>query len=298
MILTALIFIPIVATIAILLGLCAKRTALLATAVNLALTLWIVAAPPAFYSFPLLPEWGLAYSVGVDGLSLLMLLLTALVTLAAIWIAPPPGKLERYPNLYYACLLFIVAGATGAFASLDLFFFYAFHELALIPTFLLIGIWGHGDRITAAWKATVYLALGSFVLLLGLLGLYLSVPEASRTFSIPALQQLAAQGAIPQTSWVYLCILLGFGVLISLFPFHSWAAPAYASAPAPAAMLHAGVLKKFGLYGLLRVALPLMPQAAQQWTNLLLLLLAGNILYVGLVTIAQNGSTPCLASPA
>ena len=293
--LNLLIAIPIVAAIAILLGLCAKKTALLATAANLILTLVLVFqydAAKAGYQFTssvlLSPEWKLSYFVGVDGLSLLMLLLTALVAFAAVWVAPQPEKLERYPGLYYAGLLFITAGATGAFASLDLFFFYAFHELALIPTFLLIGIWGSGDRITAAWKITIYLALGSFLLLIGLLALYLSIPAGVRTFSIPDLQQLALHGGIPQTPWIYLCILIGFGVLISLFPFHTWAPQAYASAPAPAAMLHAGVLKKFGLYGLLRVALPLMPQAAQHWTNLLLILLAGNILYVGLVTIAQK----------
>ena len=293
--LNLLIAIPIVAAIAILLGACAKKTALLATALNLILTLFLVFQydqAKAGYQFTssvtLVPELKLAYFVGVDGLSLLMLLLTAIVALAAIWIAPQPGKLERYPNLYYASLLFIVAGATGAFASLDLFFFYAFHELALIPTFLLIGIWGSGDRIGAAWKITIYLALGSFVLLIGLLALYLSLPQAVRTFSIPDLQLLALHGGIPQTPWIYLCLLIGFGTLISLFPFHTWAPQAYASAPAPAAMLHAGVLKKFGLYGLLRVALPLMPGAAHHWTNLLLFLLAGNILYVGLVTIAQK----------
>ena len=296
--LNLLIAIPVVAAIAILLGACAKKTALFATALNLLLTLALLFGfnqhPGAEqYQFtssvPLVPGWKLAFSLGVDGLSLLMLLLTSIVALAAVWVAPHPEKLERYPNLYYACLMFIIAGATGAFASLDLFFFYAFHELALIPTFLMIGIWGSGDRITAAWKITIYLALGSFVLLIGLLALYFSIhDEAARTFSIPALQALAMQGGIPQTPWIYLTLLIGFGILISLFPFHTWAPQAYASAPAPAAMLHAGVLKKFGLYGLLRVALPLMPGAAQHWTNLLLFLLAGNILYVGLVTIAQK----------
>ncbi|MDD5348662.1 MAG: NADH-quinone oxidoreductase subunit M [Chthoniobacteraceae bacterium] len=290
-----LIVLPVAAAIAILLGACAKKTALLATAVNLALTLALVFGydqAKAGYQFTsstlLAPQWKLSFALGVDGLSLILLLLTAIVAFAAVWVAPRPEKLERYPSLYYACLLFIVAGATGAFASLDLFFFYAFHELALIPTFLLIGIWGSGDRLTAAWKITIYLALGSFVLLVGLLALYMSLPDDVRTFSIPDLQALALQGGIPQTPWIYLTILLGFGILISLFPFHTWAPSAYASAPAPAAMLHAGVLKKFGLYGLLRVGLPLMPQAAQHWTNLLLLLLVGNILYVGLVTIAQK----------
>jgi len=150
-VLNLLIAIPIVAAIAILLGACAKKTALLATALNLLLTLALVFgydqhASAAQYQFTssvlLAPAWKLAFSLGVDGLSLIMLLLTAIVGLAAVWVAPHPEKLERYPNLYYASLLFIIAGATGAFASLDLFFFYAFHELALIPTFLLIGIWG------------------------------------------------------------------------------------------------------------------------------------------------------------
>jgi NADH-quinone oxidoreductase subunit M len=111
-----------------------------------------------------------------------------------------------------------------------------------------------------------------------------------RTFNIVKLQQLAATGAFsgPGCRSVYFLLLLGFGILVSLFPFHTWAPQAYASAPVPVTMLHAGVLKKFGLYGLLRVALPLMPEAARHWTWLLLILLAGNILYVGLATISQK----------
>ena len=216
-----------------------------------------------------------------------MLFLTALVLLCAVWFTPPIEKSER---LFYACLLFLAGGAIGAFASLDLFFFYAFHELALIPTFLLIGIWGSGNRFAAAWKVTIYLAIGSFVLLLGLILLYRSVPPASRSFDLRALQTVAANGGIAASAQnqIFLLLLIGFGILISLFPFHTWAPEAYASAPAPAAMLHAGVLKKFGLYGLLRIALPLLPEGAQHWNTLLIVLLLGNIIYVGLVTIAQK----------
>jgi len=290
-----LIAIPIVGAIAILLGAPAKKTAIASAAVNLLLTLAALfsydrlAGGYQFQSItPLIPEWRLSYYLGVDGLSLIMLLLTAIVALAAVWVAPKEDSLNQRSGLYYSSLLFIAAGATGAFASLDLFFFYAFHELALIPTFLMIGIWGSGDRVAAAWKITIYLAVGSIILLVGLLALLVNIPPDARTFDIVQLQSLAAQGLIPQTSWIYGTILIGFGILISLFPFHTWAPKAYASAPAPTAMLHAGVLKKFGLYGLLRVALPLLPGAAQEWTNLLLILLAGNILYVGLVTIAQR----------
>jgi NADH-quinone oxidoreductase subunit M len=184
----------------------------------------------------------------------------------------------------------ISGGAIGAFASIDLFFFYAFHELALIPTFLLIGIWGSGNRVAAAWKITIYLAIGSFILLIGLIFLYQSVPVASRSFDIRALQATAAVGQISAEAQrhIYLLLLIGFGILVSLFPFHTWAPEAYAAAPAPVAMLHAGVLKKFGLYGLLRLAIPLLPEGARHWTSLLLVLLLGNIIYVGLVTIAQK----------
>src|SRR5205085_2999286 len=233
------------------------------------------------------PELGLTFTVGLDGLSLLMVLLAAIVTVAVIWFT---GAIERAERAFYVCLLLISGGTIGAFASLDLFFFYAFHELALIPTFLLIGIWGSGNRHAAAWKITIYLATGSFILLLGLIMLYRSVPDAARSFDIRALQKAASLGMIPTDAQggIFLVLLIGFGILVSLFPFHTWAPEAYASAPAPAAMLHAGVLKKFGLYGLLRVALPLLPQGAQQWTTLLLVLLLGNLIYIGLVTIAQK----------
>jgi len=233
-----------------------------------------------------LPDWGLNFTLGVDGLAVAMLVLSALVLVGAIWFSPK--QIDR-AGLFYGNVLLIAAGAIGAFASLDVFFFYAFHELALIPTFLLIGIWGSGDRQAAAWKATVYLATGSFILLLGIIGLYLSCPENSRTFDMRGLSQLAESGALQPNAVVYVFLVLGFGILVSLFPFHTWAPPAYAAAPTPAAMLHSGVLKKFGLYGLMRIVTPLFPPGVTEpWDNLLLALLVGNILFVGFVTVAQK----------
>jgi NADH-quinone oxidoreductase subunit M len=288
------IFCPIVAAVLIMLGAPARKTALGASVLTFAAALFLFASldhSQADFqhvtSFSISPEWRLSFTTGVDGLSVIMLLLASIVTLAAVWFA---GTIERYEHAFYSCLLLISGGAIGAFASIDLFFFYAFHELALIPTFLLIGIWGSGNRVAAAWKITIYLAIGSFILLLGLILLYQSFPLPSRSFDIRVLQTAAGMGQISPDAQrhVYLLLLVGFGILISLFPFHTWAPEAYAAAPTPAAMLHAGVLKKFGLYGLLRLAIPMLPEGARHWATLLIVLLLGNIVYVGLVTIAQK----------
>src|SRR5207245_1560934 len=289
-----IIFCPIVAAILIMAGATARKTALAGSALTLAATLFLLISfrgtQRGFQyvtSFSISPEWHLNFTTGVDGLSLVMVLLAAIVTLVAVWFA---GRIDKYENAFYACLLFISGGAIGAFASIDLFFFYAFHELALIPTFLLIGIWGRDNRVAAAWKITIYLAIGSFILLIGLILLYQSVPVTSRSFVSRSLTVAAGSGqsSADAQRHIYLLLIIGFGILISLFPFHTWAPEAYASAPAPATMLHAGVLKKFGLYGLLRLAIPLLPEGARQWTGLLVVLLLGNIIYVGLVTIAQK----------
>src|SRR5437868_11870940 len=169
----------------------ARKTALVASGLMFVTTLFLLASFQRgqrdfqhVTSFTISPEWHLSFTTGIDGLSLVLILLATIVTLAAVWFT---GTIEKYENAFYACLLFISGGAIGAFASIDLFFFYAFHELALIPTFLLIGIWGSGNRVAAAWKITIYLAIGSFILLLGLILLYQSVPAPLRSFDIRAL---------------------------------------------------------------------------------------------------------------
>lgn len=300
--LTTLLLVPIVTALCLVFGQGDRAWTKMSARIQLVLTLmlWIgYDRAHGGYQFtsessPFFPGMDLRYSVGVDGLSLVLLLLSALVTVAAVWMAP---EVERSPRLFDACLLLISAGATGAFVAKDLFFMYAFHELALIPTFLLIGYWGSGERQSIAWKVTIYLAVGSIVLLAGLVDLYLAIPAAHRTFDLQKLRDLAGSHVIPAAAQLrpWLLLTAGFGILISLFPFHSWAAPAYASAPAPVAMLHSGVLKKFGLYGIVRLVVPFLPEAFKQpvcgdWTaqDLLLGLLLCNILYVGLVTVAQR----------
>jgi len=287
-----LIILPIAGAVLIIAGTHARNTAVTAAALNFLASLIIFGAckPDEGFqfisSFPIVPSLGIHFTLGADGLSVAMLLLSTAVTLAAVCMTRTPPK---NGNWFYASLLFISAGAIGAFASVDAFFLYMFHELALIPTFLLIGIWGSGDRQAAAWKILIYLAFGSFVLLVGLIGLYLSLPEQDRTFDMRRIVELASSGAAQPKAAVYLLLFLGFGILVSLFPFHTWAPQAYASAPAPAAMLHAGVLKKFGLYGILRLVTPVFPPSiAAPFNTLLLILVLGNILYVGFVTISQR----------
>ena len=224
-----IIFCPIIAAILIMAGAPARKTALAASILAFAAALFLLVSFDRVQhdfqhvtSFTISPEWHLSFTTGIDGLSLVMILLATIVTLAAVWFT---GTIERYENAFYACLLFVSGGAIGAFASIDLFFFYAFHELALIPTFLLIGIWGSGNRVAAAWKITIYLAIGSFILLLGLILLYQSFPASTRSFDIRALTAAAGLGQIGADAQrhVYLLLLIGFGILISLFPFHTWA---------------------------------------------------------------------------
>ncbi len=282
--LALLVFLPIIAFAAILLGAPARSSAIAAAAINLLLGLAATVTPKAAWAFnlPVLEKPALHLSFAfTDGMSLVMVLLTVIVTLAAVLSGQSPAGKEK---LYFSSSLLISAGALGAFAATDLFFFYAFHELALIPTFLMIGILGRGDRREIAWKITIYLGIGSIILLAGLVWL----ANLTGTYDIPTM--IANKAMIPAEAQkgIAALLIIGFGTLVSLFPFHSWAAPAYASAPAPVAMLHAGVLKKFGLYGLLRLAIPLVPEGLQQWLTPLLVLLLGNILWVGLVTISQK----------
>jgi len=170
-----------------------------------------------------------------------------------------------------------------------LFFFYFLHEHALVPTFIMIGVWGRGGRKNyATFQITLYLSLGALIALIGLIALYLQ--SGANTFDIPKLIEQARVNPLAANAqnFIFPLLLFGFGILVSLWPFHSWAPLGYGSAPSPTAMIHAGVLKKFGLYGLIRIALPLLPQAAHDWMNLLAWLCLGNILYVGWVAMRQR----------
>lgn len=235
---------------------------------------------------PWVESLGISYFVGVDGINVGLVLMGAIVAFAA---ACCSWEIKHREKEFYVLLLIMSGGILAAFASLDLFFFYFFHELALVPTFIMIGVWGRGERKNfATFQITLYLSVGALIALAGLILLY--IQSGANTFSIPALTQFIAQNPLPLTAQKYIfpLLLFGFGILVSLWPFHSWAPLGYGSAPSATAMLHAGVLKKFGLYGLIRVALPMMPEAAQSWMQILAWLCLGNIIWCGFTAMRQR----------
>jgi NADH-quinone oxidoreductase subunit M len=195
-------------------------------------------------------------------------------------------------------------GLMGAFASIDIFFFYFFHVLALIPTFIMVGVWGtrgESENRYAAMKMAVYLTVGAMLSLIGLIAIY----QKSGVESFDLINLRTALAETPMSAGVqkhiFGLLMFGFGILVSLWPFHTWAPLGYGAAPSSAAMLHAGVLKKFGLYGLIQIALPLLPVGGTTpvviplfggihttWTGLLAWLALGNVLVIGLVTMAQR----------
>lgn len=231
--------------------------------------------------------FGIALKLGLNGVSLPMFLLAAIVGLAA-GIYALRSNAERL-KIYLMLLLVMQGGLLGTFASVDIFFFYFFHELALIPTFIMVGIWGGRDRNYAAMKMTIYLTVGAMLSLAGLIAIY--TKSGAESFDLVTLRAELAANPLSVTAQKYIfgLLMFGFGTLVSLWPLHTWAPLGYGAAPSSAAMLHAGVLKKFGLYGLIQIALPLLPAGAQAWAWPLAVLAAvGNVLVIGFVTIAQR----------
>lgn len=229
---------------------------------------------------------GISFQVGVDGINAGLILMSAAVALAASFAC---WEITRRQREFYFLFLLMTGGIVGAFASLDIFFFYFFHELALVPTFIMIGVWGRGEsRHYATFKITVYLTIGAMLSLVGLAALYLQ--SGARTFDMIELTNHLETHPLPasQQNLIFPLLLFGFGILVSLWPFHTWAPIGYGAAPAAAAMLHAGALKKFGLYGLIRLAIPTVPEGIRAWLTVLCFLALGNILFCGWTAMRQK----------
>src|SRR5437016_431777 len=299
-VLTAIVILPFLAAIGLafvpvkfrfVMRLVALGTTLLVALLSIAL-FWRFDTGTEGYQFvttiPLLgaDALGIRCRLGVDGINIGLILMGAIVAFAAACVS---WEIKEREKEFYILLLVMAGGILGAFASLDLFFFYFFHELALVPTFIMIGVWGRGEQKNyATFQITMYLSVGALIALLGLIALYLQ--SGANTFDIPALTAHLRQNPLSSNAqrFIFPLLLFGFGILVSLWPFHTWAPLGYGSAPSPTAMLHAGVLKKFGLYGLIRIALPLLPDAVQSWMAVVAWLCLGNLLYCGWVAMRQK----------
>lgn len=224
----------------------------------------------------------------LNGVSLAMYLLAAVAGFAAAFHAIFVERVEKL-RTYLTLLLFMQAGLMGMFAAENVFWMYAFHEFALVPTFIATCVWGGENKRQAAMEMAIYLTLGALVALIGVVALSFAASGVV-VCSLPELRQMLQNSAISEgwQYWIFGLLALGLGTLVSLFPFHSWAPKAYTAAPTPFAMLHAGVLKKFGLYFLIQVALPFLGAGARQWSHLIMILALVNVIGIGLCTMAQT----------
>ncbi|MHB1131834.1 MAG: complex I subunit 4 family protein [Chloroflexota bacterium] len=232
-----------------------------------------------------LPELGITFHVALDGFSLLLVALTCVVGIVAVGSAW--RDIERRSGLFHALLLWTLAGIVGVFVALDLILFYFFWELMLVPAYYLY-LWGHDRQLRAALKFFVFTQLSGLLMLLAIVGLYLSHGQATGVYTFDYVQLLANRPTGALATWLFLGFLVAFAVKLPLFPFHSWQPDAYATAPTAVSIILAGAMAKTAGYGLLRFAIPLFPQAAADLSPLLLLLAALSIVYGAWTAFGQT----------
>ena len=225
------------------------------------------------------------YAVGIDGVSLSLILLTGVVIFTGVFAS---WEIEDRTQEFFITLILLATGVFGFFISLDLFTMFMFYELAVIPMYLLIGIWGSGPKEYSAMKLTLMLMGASALLLVGILGIYFnSAPDGGPlTFNFIEISKISIPAAAQY--FFFPLTFVGFGVLAALYPFHTWSPDGHASAPTAVSMLHAGVLMKLGGYGALRIAVMLMPEAAQSMAWFFIILATIGSLYGALGAIAQK----------
>ena len=250
--------------------------------------------------FALVPSLGISYLLAVDGISVLMSVLTSIIIFAGVFAS---WTVKERSQEFYALLLILVTGVYGVFVSLDLFVFFLFYEIAVLPMYLLIGIWGSsgevlpqgvfgwamgrtgvGTKEYAAMKLTLYLLFGSAFILVGILALY--VAGGSQSFSFLTFEAMQIDPTLQ--TWVFLAFYVGFGILAGIWPLHTWSPDGHASAPTAVSMLHAGVLMKLGAYGVVRLGIGLLPEAAIEWAWLVGGIACINIVYGALSAMAQK----------
>ena len=228
-----------------------------------------------------LPQIGAAWRVGLDGISLLLVLLTLLLlplVLLFSW-----RSIDQRVKEFHACLLVLQVGMLGVFVSLDLLQFFVFWEVMLVPMYLLIGVWGGKNRLYAAVKFFLYTVFGSALMLVGIIQLWKLNGGSFDLRSMAALHvPVAMQG------WIFLAFFLGFAIKVPMFPFHTWLPDAHGEAPTAGSVILAGVLLKMGTYGFVRFAIPILPDATRTWLPLLVALSVVGIVYGALTAMAQQ----------
>ena len=232
-------------------------------------------------SVPWVPALGMNYHLAVDGISLTMTLVTGLTAVSAILFS---WKVEERPNEFFFWLLFVVAGSYGVFLSADLFLFFVFYELVIVPKYFLIAIWGSTNKEYGAMKLTLYSFFGGALALIGIIAVY--VAAGGHTLD---LQQLAQFKFTPQfQAWAFPVLFLGFAVLAGIWPLHTWAPTGHVAAPTAGSMLLAGIVMKLGAYGALRVAMNLLPGGFQIWSKWIAVLAVIGIVYAAGVALRQR----------
>ena len=227
------------------------------------------------------------FIIGYDGISLPLLLVTGLVAVCGVLFS---WTLETRANQFYAFYFTLIGGVYGVFLSLDLFLLFVFYEIAVVPKYFLIAIWGGARRQFAAMKLVLYSFGGSALVLLGMLAVFFLAQDASgealKTFNLLKLQQ----GEVPAEAqqWIFPLIFVGFAIMAGMWPFHTWAPTGHVAAPTAASMLLAGVVMKLGAYGCLRVAVGLLPAGAQAWAPWVAVVAVINIVYGALVALKQD----------
>jgi NADH-quinone oxidoreductase subunit M len=233
---------------------------------------------------PWMPTFGIGYIVGIDGISLFLVLLTTFLmplAIAASWTVQ--DKIKEY--LFF--MLVLETGMLGAFVALDLFLFYVFWEVMLVPMYFLIGVWGGTRRIYAALKFVVYTMAGSLPMLVAIIYLASRYAQVNQTMTFDLLQLYDLRLPVNEQIWLFLAFGLSFAIKVPLFPFHTWLPDAHVEAPTAGSVILAGVLLKMGTYGFLRFAMPLFPDAAQVFTPLIIALAVIGIIYGAGVAMMQ-----------
>jgi NADH-quinone oxidoreductase subunit M len=295
--LSVLIFFPAVGALALLLlrgddHVWIRRLALTISVAEFLLSLLLIPGVPlgaAGYRLEEFARWinvpPINYHLGVDGISLFLVILTTFLTLISV--AASWKSIERRVKEFFVMLLMLEVGVIGVFFALDLFLFFLFWEVMLIPMAFLIGIWGHERRIYAAVKFVLYTMAGSILMLVGIIWLY----TVTGTFDLPAIQTMLQQGALVLSQSteriLFLAFFLAFAIKVPLFPLHTWLPDAHVEAPTAGSVILAGVLLKLGTYGMIRFCLPLFPGASHHFAPAVATLAIIGIIYGALVALVQ-----------